>query len=122
MPEDLFDSLTIDFRKLADSVVESSRPVARACSICGGQMALSIQLDCGKDVWACAMVRALPLRGDYRIYDPAHYEKSKVTLPRGIDFDALRNNMMHAFGQIEGMVEKRVREPVVIADTEDIVS
>lgn len=100
----------MDFTRLIEDVVVRSKPGRPGCKICGGQMSVAEWGSDGKELLVCNKIKPTNMRGDNRVYDPQHYEASKVRVAIGVDLDLLRRHLAEAFGKAEAETEKRLRD------------
>jgi ssDNA-binding Zn-finger/Zn-ribbon topoisomerase 1 len=100
----------VDYTKLIEEVITKAKPVRPNCSVCGGVMQ-SAEWDAqGKELLVCSRIKPNNQMGDARVYDPQHYEKSKVRIAINVDMALLRRHLAEAFGKVEAETEGRVLE------------
>lgn len=108
----------MDYSKMADEVIAKSKTNEPVCPVCFGKMMISEFLACDKAVWVCSQVKPLAYRSDSRVFDPSHYERSKVTSPTLVDLTLLRSNLISAFAQI---VEAPIGESIILAHNDPLI-
>lgn len=99
----------MEFTKLIEDVLSKSKPVRPNCSVCGAAMQSAEWDATGKELLVCSRIKPNNQQGDARVYDPQHYEKSKVRIAINIDMALIRRHLAEAFGQVEAETENRVR-------------
>lgn len=98
----------MEFTKLIEDVLSKSKPVRPPCAVCGGVMQ-SAEWDAnGRELLVCSRIKPNNQQGDARVYDPQHYEKSKVRIAINVDMALLRRHLAEAFGRVEAETESRV--------------
>lgn len=100
----------MELSKLIEEVITKSKPVRPNCSVCGGIMQAAEWDSQGKELLVCSRIKPNNQQGDARVYDPQHYEKSKVRIAINVDMALLRRNLAEALGKCESETESRVRE------------
>lgn len=98
----------MEFTKLIEDVLVKSKPVRPNCSVCGGIMQAAEWDSSGRELLVCGSIKPNNQRGDTRVYDPHHYEKSKVRIAINIDMALIRRHLAEAFGRVEAETESRV--------------
>lgn len=100
----------MEFTKLIEDVLSKSKPVRPNCSVCGGTMQAAEWDATGKELLVCSRIKPNNQQGDARVFDPQHYEKSKVRIAINIDMALIRRHLAEAFGRVEAETESRVRD------------
>ena len=98
----------MEFTKLIEDVLLKSKPVRPNCTVCGAPMQAAEWDSNGKELLVCSRIKPNNQQGDARVYDPQHYEKSKIRISIGVDLTLLRRNLAEAFGKVEAETEARI--------------
>lgn len=98
----------MEYTKLIEEVITKAKPVRPNCTVCGGIMQAAEWDSQGRELLVCGRIKPNNQQGDARVYDPQHYEKSKIRIAINVDMALLRRHLAEAFGKVEAETEGRV--------------